>query len=441
MKLNRKLLFFPALAVGIITLVVMIETRPDVPTKPAGDRARPVEVMTMTPVSMAPEAIGFGQVSPKFEWKAIAEVTGKVVYRNPDLERGRILTAGTEVLRIDPLDYELKLIQAKADLGSSETQLKKLALENSNSKSSLKIEKNRLKLAETELKRIQDLRSKKVASQSDVDAQQQTYLAQQKLVQDIENQMALYPDEKKVAEALVEVNQAKVKEAERSLEKTSIVLPRDLRISSVDIELNQVVNLQHEMIVAQGLDVMEVEAQLSIHDMQLLVQSLETKERDAVGSPLPSFSRLNAEVTLSSGNLKATWPAKVARVSDSIDPTQATAGVILEVEQDYSQLSPSGTPPMVSGMLVRAKIEGTESAAWVIPERALHGDKVYLFEDSKLKIMPVTVLYRRDQQVVVDGDFSDGDTLILNDLLPAIPGMLLKFEMLEDEPQASEGDA
>ncbi|GAB7219153.1 efflux RND transporter periplasmic adaptor subunit [Vibrio comitans] len=441
MKLNRKLLFFPALAVGVITLVVMIETRPDVPTKPAGDRARPVEVMTMTPVSMAPEAIGFGKVSPKFEWKAIAEVTGKVVYRNPDLERGRILTAGTEVLRIDPLDYELKLIQTKADLGSSETQLKKLALENSNSKSSLRIEKNRLKLAETELKRIQDLRNKKVASQSDVDAQQQTYLAQQKLVQDIENQMALYPDEKKVAEALIEVNQAKVKEAERSLEKTSIVLPRDLRISSVDIELNQVVNLQQEMIVAQGLDVMEVEAQLSIHDMQLLVQSLETKERDAVGSPLPSFSRLNAEVTLSSGNMEATWPAKVARVSDSIDPTQATAGVILEVEQDYSQLSPGGTPPMVSGMLVRAKIEGTESAAWVIPERALHGDKVYLFEDSKLKILPVTVLYRRDQKVIVDGNFADGDTLILNDLLPAIPGMLLKLETLDDEPNPLEGDA
>lgn len=161
MKFNRKLLFFPAVIVGIIILIVAIETRPQVPTKPAGDRAKPVKVMAMKLTPIAPEAIGFGQASAKFEWTAIAEVSGKVVYRNPNLERGRVLKAGTEVLRIDPLDYELKLVQAKADLSSSETQLKKLAIEFSNNKSSLAIEKNRLTLSETELKRLQDLRNKK----------------------------------------------------------------------------------------------------------------------------------------------------------------------------------------------------------------------------------------------------------------------------------------
>ncbi|CAM2809845.1 efflux RND transporter periplasmic adaptor subunit [Vibrio rarus] len=430
MKLNRKLLFFPAVAIGIIVLFIMIETRPEVPTKPAGDRSKSVEVMTMKPVAIAPEVIGFGQVSPKFEWKAIAEVSGKVVYRHPDLERGKILPKGTEVLRIDPLDYQLKLIQAQADLSSSETQLKKLALQNSNNKNSLKIEKNRLELANTEWQRIQDLRRKKLSSQSDVDAQQQTYLAQKKLVQDIENEMTLYPDERKVAQALVKVNRAKVQEAERALDKTKIVLPRDLRISSVDVELNQVVNMQQEMITAQGLDVMEVEAQLSIHDMQLLTQSIHSDERDAVGSPLPSISHLKAQVTLSSGSFKAVWPAKVARVSDSIDPIQATVGVILEVAQDYTKMTSASLAPIVSGMLVRASIEGEESPEWVVPERALHGDKVYLFKDNKLTILPVTILYRRDQKVIIQGDISSGDSLILNDLLPAIPGMSLKLEAL-----------
>ncbi|CAM3978119.1 efflux RND transporter periplasmic adaptor subunit [Vibrio neonatus] len=438
MKFNRKLLFFPAVIVGIIILIVAIETRPQVPTKPAGDRAKPVKVMAMKLTPIAPEAIGFGQASAKFEWTAIAEVSGKVVYRNPNLERGRVLKAGTEVLRIDPLDYELKLVQAKADLSSSETQLKKLAIEFSNNKSSLAIEKNRLTLSETELKRLQDLRNKKVASQSDVDTQQQAYLAQRKLVQDSENKVTLYPDERKVAQALVEVNKAKVKEAERALAKTSIVLPRDLRISSVDIELNQVVNLQQNMLTAQGLDVMEVEAQVSIHDMQLLTQSLADKQ--GTDARFPDLSRLQASVSVSSGSYTAVWPAKVTRVSDSVDPTHATIGVILEIQQGAKGM-PAPTASMISGMLLRAKIEGVQSPQWVIPEMALHGNKVYLFEDGKLKILPVSVQYRRDQKVVVSGEFKAEDRLILNDLLPALSGMQLKLEKVADEAKSAEDAA
>jgi hypothetical protein len=47
-------------------------------------------------------------------------------------------------------------------------------------------------------------------------------------------------------------------------------------------------------------------------------------------------------------------------------------------------------------------------------------------QDNKLEIHPVSVLYRRDNQVVIDGDLNQGDQLIINDLLPAIEGMLLK---------------
>jgi uncharacterized membrane-anchored protein len=36
------------------------------------------------------------------------------------------------------------------------------------------------------------------------------------------------------------------------------------------------------------------------------------------------------------------------------------------------------------------------------------------------------VLYRRDNQVIIDGKIDQGEKLILNDLLPAIQGMLLK---------------
>ncbi|MEZ8861739.1 efflux RND transporter periplasmic adaptor subunit [Vibrio sp. 10N.247.311.51] len=433
MKINKKLLFFPALAVGVIGLVAAINLKPDLPTKPAGDRARLVDTVSLEQQLIAPLAVGFGKVVPKVEWKAIAEVTGQIVYRHPDLEKGQVIPEGTVVLKVDPLDYELKLIQAEADLKSSQTSLAKLNQEEDNLNQTLKIEKNRLVISNKELQRKQDLRKKGLTSQSDVDLQQQSALSQQKLVLDIANQIALMPDEKRVAEAVIKVNVSKVKEAQRSLDKTTITLPRAMRIAQVDIEQNQVVNLQQEMFIAHGINVMEVEAQLSIHDMQTLASSFNQFPRDAAGIPNPYEAPIKASIQLNSGNLNLSWPAKVARISETVDENQATAGIILEIAQDYSQLQPDSATPLVNGMFVKAEIEGVANLSWVVPERALHGDKVYLMDDNqRLQVVNVEVLYRRDNQVVVSGELQAGDKLVLNDVLPAIEGMLLRESNSEE---------
>ena len=434
MKISKKLLFFPALAVGVIGLVVAINFKLDLPTKPAGDRARLVETVSLEQQMIAPLAVGFGRVVPKVEWKAIAEVTGQIVYRHPDLEKGQVIPEGTVVLKVDPLDYELKLIQAEADLKSSQTSLAKLNQEEDNLQQTLKIEKNRLVISNKELQRKKDLRKKGLTSQSDVDLQQQSALSQQKLVLDIQNQIALMPDEKRVAEAVIKVNVSKVKEAQRSLDKTTITLPRAMRIAQVDIEQNQVVNIQQEMFIAHGINVMEVEAQLSIHDMQTLASSFNQFPRDAAGIPNPYQAPIKATIQMNSGSLNLSWPAKVARISETVDEHQATAGIILEINQDYSALQPSSATPLVNGMFVKAEIEGMANLSWVVPERALHGDKVYLMDDNqRLQVVNVEVLYRRDNQVVVSGQLQAGDKLILNDVLPAIEGMLLKESRSNDD--------
>ncbi len=424
---KRKLLFFPAFAVGVLLLVLAVNLRPTPPTKPAASRARLVEVMPLELKAIAPVAIGFGKVEPKLEWKAISEVTGKVVYRHPHLEKGRTLPAGTEILRIDPLDYELKLAQTQADLTSSMVQLSKIDLEKNNLQSTVKIESNRLAISKNELERQQNLRKKGLASQSDLDQQNQSYLSQQKLVLDMKNQLTLFPDERKVANAQVKMNQARVQEAQRSLEKTSITLPADLRISEVDVEQNQVVNMQQTMVVGHGLDVMEVEAQISLHDMRTLIASLDTFKSEEHGLPALKVESIKANIELSSGSLKAEWPAKVARISETVDLNQATVGVILEVGQDYNNIEPETAPPLINGMFVKAEVEGQQNPSWVVPERALHGNKIYLMNsEDRLTIETVEVLYRRDNQVVIDGNLEQGSRLILNDLLPAIDGMLLK---------------
>jgi len=428
MKINRKLLFFPVVALGIFTLVLVTKLRPSAEVKPLEDRSKIVKVISLEQKGVAPLVIGFGKINPKFEWKAIAEVSSKVVYRHPDLNKGNVLVAGTEVLRIDPLDYELKLAQAEADLSSSKTQLAKVDLEEKNIRNTLKIEKNRLAISKKEVSRKINLQKKGLTSQSDLDQQNQSYLAQQKVVLDIQNQILLLPDERKVAQAMVKVNQAKLEEAQRSLEKTSITLPTDVRISDVDIEVDQVVNLQQTMFIAHGIKTMEMEAQISIHDMQTLAQSVKSFELGEQGIPNIDSLPLIANIQLSSGRFNAEWQAKVVRISETVDPNQATVGVILEIEQNYRDLKPNSLPPLVNGMFVKAIIEGEASLQWTIPESALHGDKIYLLDkQNKLVILPVNIEYRRDNNVIISGDIEQDDRLILNDLLPAINGMQLRL--------------
>ncbi|WP_070970327.1 efflux RND transporter periplasmic adaptor subunit [Vibrio sonorensis] len=426
---NKKWLFIPALACGVIVLFWAVNSKSDLPTNPAKDNARVVKTMMLEPVMMAPLAIGYGKASPKVEWQAISEVTGKLVYRHPRLEKGQLLPSGTKILQIDPLDYELKLAQAKADLNSSETSLAKLDQQQTNLEQTLNIEVRRLAIADKEYKRKQNLRKKGLTSESDVETQLQSVLTQKKLVQEIRNQIALLPDEKQVAKAKVKINEAKVAEALRALDKTTLYLPQEMRIAEVNVELDQVVNMQQSLVTAHELTVMEVEAQLSIHDMQILASSFEQFALDESGAPRADMTFSPAKVLLNSGSITNEWMAKVARISETVDPAQATAGVILEVTQDVRRLNPNSGPPLVKGMFVTAEIQGFENLSWVIPQGALHGNRIYLMgEDNRLEIQEVAVRYRRDNQVVVEGDLHKGQRLILHDLLPAIPGMLLREE-------------
>lgn len=147
------------------------------------------------------------------------------------------------------------------------------------------------------------------------------------------------------------------------------------------------------------------------------------------------LDKLQATVELSSGNLTATWPAKVARVSETVDANQATAGVILEVSQLPSNNGLAGTPVLVNGMFVKATIEGQKQPSWLVPERALHGDKIYLMNDeNRLEMRSVQVSYRRDNQVIITGDLQQGEKVILNDILPAIEGMLVR-ESIDEASQ------
>ncbi|MEH6450505.1 MAG: HlyD family secretion protein [Oleispira sp.] len=436
-KANPKLLFIPALLVGVVILVLSIALKPKLPIIAANDSVRIVDVMPLQRVDIAPLITGFGQVRPKQQWSAIAEVTGEIIYKAPQLAKGEFILAGTELLRIDPLKYELALAQAQADLNSNLLNLAKLKQEQQNLGKNLEIEQSRLVLQQKENKRLTKLTKQGMLPQSDLDTQRVQLLTQEKVVQEVNQQLALFENQKSVAIAKINLSKASVAEANRAVAKTVIKAPRDIKVANVDVEQNQVVNLNQVMLVGHALEVMEVEAQIAIHDMHTLVSSLHRCLDCSVTPEL--LLMIEASIELSSGNMNKTWPARVSRISETIDLNQATVGVILEITQDPNKIRP-GSPPLLNGMFIQASLKGQASPQFSVPEKALHTNRLYLMDaDNKLKIVPVTVLYRNQLDTVIQATapvvIEEGDLLVLNDLLPAIEGMSLSASALKIEDE------
>jgi hypothetical protein len=194
--------------------------------------------------------------------------------------------------------------------------------------------------------------------------------------------------------------------------------------------------------VAFQLGTVEIKAEMSLKDMNTIRMSIESSP---VSPQLLAIEALQlpARVEFQTADIHYKWPAKVTRVAETINPDQATVGVYLEVSQAFPelQLMERGKPPLTKGMFLSAYIQGFASAQFVIPERALRGDKIYVMDsDDRLVIKPVDVLFRSAAGVAIAGDLNEGEQLVLNDLIPAIPGMTLRIAQSAALAQAASGD-
>ena len=84
--------------------------------------------------------------SPARTYEAIAQVSGTVEYVNPDLEKGAILPAGAVLLRLSPVDFNLAIAQAHANIRAIEAVLTELTVAKDNQIAALAIETEALTL-------------------------------------------------------------------------------------------------------------------------------------------------------------------------------------------------------------------------------------------------------------------------------------------------------
>jgi len=431
----KKLLFLPPILIGIAVLIYMASGREGPEKKPLAEYARTVRVITAEPVRLVPRVIGFGSVYPGTVWNATAQVGGEVVHIHPDLKKGAILPAGTEIVRISPANFLLAVSQAQANIRSAEAKLAELEVTETNTTDLLAIEKRGLALRRSELARKQNLLKRGTVARSALELEQRETLAQRKKVQDLENTLRLLPTQRAVQREQIAVYRSQLDSAKLDLARTRITLPFDAKIAAVSAETKQYVPVGGALATADSLDVAEVEAQMPIAQFRAMVRAGSPGGQSggftpqSFGAMMKSFG-FTATVRLRSGNDIVEWPARFARVSDTIDPKTRTIGAIVAVDGAYAKATPGRRPPLTKGMFVEIEIRTRpREAAIVMPRASLHNGSVYVANgNNRLEIRPVTVGLFQGDLAVIDKGIAPGARVIVSDLIPAVAGMLLMPE-------------
>ena len=425
----KKFLIIPAIAVGVGAVVLAKSMNPGPEQRELQEAATKVRVIDAPVVNVIPRALGYGHVEPGKVWEAIAEVKGRVVDIHPRLKKGAILAAGTELLRLDATDYQLKVAEIEATVRSVRAQISELATKEKNTRASLRIDTKSLDLSAKDLERKQRLFKNKTVSQSAVDQEERNVLARRQSVQNLRNSLNLIPAERDVLRAQLALSQAQLDAAVLDLDRTVIIAPFDCRIAEVNVEKTQYAAQGKVLVIADGLAVAENEAQVPLERMIDLMPKQVANPFDTVSGTedLTSVLGLSAQVRLSGGGVQATWKARFARMSDTVDPKTRTVGVIVAVDDPYKKTIPGVRPPLTKNMFVEVELRGQPLAdKVVIPRVALHAGKVYVATaDNRLQIRSVKTAFRQTNFAVIDEGLSAGERVIVSDLIPAIDGMLL----------------
>ncbi len=434
----RKLLFLPPIALGIAGFIWM-SSGSDAPEEDPEPLVVAVRTQTIAATPVLVTAVGYGRVEAERSWSGIAEVQGRIDMLSEGLAQGSIVEAGDTLLEINRTDYELSRQKALANIATANAQLSELERGEANARDSLAVQQRILAVAQAEFKRVESVVSKGSDSAAALDAARKTLLSQQANVTTLENSLALYPSQQASAQATLAVREAELAEAERSLEKTRLTAPFRARVSSVSVEVGQFVRTGDTLITLDSTDAVEIVAEVQPRSFEPLVATALGKEfamNELVDTSqavqILERANITATVSMPDFNGNALWQAEIVRMRGTMDSETGAMGFVVRVPDPLLASPEQRRPPLNAGAFVAVTFSSPPLHGLIsIPRDALrHADNgstfVYLAdEQNRLAVSPVQTGPIIGADVVILAGLEPGDSLVLSDPRPSVPGIQL----------------
>lgn len=436
------------LGVGGGGLYYLIRTKPEPSGRPAKDPGRLVRYFVAKKAPHRITITAYGTSRAGEEWNAIAEVKGRAVFVDPRFDAGVTLPKDMLLVRLDPIDYQLAIKQYKAQVRVRKQELLELGQKEANLKEMVGLAKRHLALAEKDLEDQKELYRKDAAPKDSIERSETTLVTRKQGLQELLNQIALLPVQRERLKASLELTEAQLEEATRSLKKTEIRLPLNARCVERNIKPDQFANVGERLGRFYAMDTAEVVVPVEPRKMMWLFP-----KGDGFPGPIDAadpvqwakhFSKFQfpAEITLGAGRQRLGWKGTTRRVKATLDGRTRTLHVIVEVKDPFKDVQLGVRPPLIPDLYCKVKIQGgTLPGAVVAPRDCLRDNRVYLIRDGNLEIRDVEVFCFEDDNAVISGGLESGDQVVLTDLSPASPGMPLRGEEVANPAEVEKKDA
>jgi RND family efflux transporter MFP subunit len=335
---------------------------------------------------------GYGTVNPRLQVEIVPQVSGKVVWVNPQFKAGGFIRKDELIFKIDPRDYDLAVRQANAAVAEAQVLLD--------------LEKGEAKIAREEWRQLHPN-------------------------EEPDSPLVFREPQIRQAEARLESADAGLATAEMNLERTRLSLPVDAVIMSEKVDLGQYVMVGQSVGAAYGIESMEIEVPLE--DKELAWFDIGESGISHNGTDRPAGGA-TARVKAEFAGSEHIWEGTVVRTTGRIDSTSRLISVVVEVGDPFDDSE--SRAPLLPGMFVEVLIEGNilKNAVAVPRDAIRNNNEVWIARDGQLYIRPLEIV-RTDRDYAYAGSgLDDGDMIVVSSLDAVTDEMKVRVQA---EPETS----
>jgi RND family efflux transporter MFP subunit len=390
--MNKFILPIIVLFIGNAIAVLLIFSGPDAKKHTKKRHLPLVETQVLTPQSYTIKVSSSGKVQASTQTKLVAEVSGRVVKLADNFQDGAFFTKGDILLQIDDADFLNAVTVAKSEVEQKQLQLQE--------------EKARAKVAK------QDWR-----------------LLDSKTVPD---ELASRRPHIQTAESALAAAQARLKQAQRNLERTYIRVPYNGQVLNRSVDIGQYVSAGTTLGEIYAKESLEVRLPVSLRQYkQLALQENPTiKQGEKV------------EFYMVQGKYKNAWTGHVLRSSAALDANTNQLNIT-------ARINPNKKSPIKIGQFVRAYIYGrVYQNIYIVPRVAVRQNKeIFLAKmlkndgkdsdkeepemQAELLVQKIEVLHTEGNKSIIKANIAKDAQLVITPMPLASTGLKVRAKPVE----------
>jgi RND family efflux transporter MFP subunit len=366
----------------------------------------------------------------------VSQVQGRVNTLADGLAEGRIVERGEVLVAVERSDYDLAVQRARANIASAEASLAELERHEANNLRSLEVQQRLLAVSQTDLERAEELLDRGTGTRAAVEKAQSAFLAQESAVVNLQNTNDLFPAQRAAAEASLAAQRVALAEAETNLARTVIKAPFRGRVAAISVEAEKFINSGEALLTLHDISAVEITAEVQPQAFTQLASSLlgsgflDGADIDTSRViDLLSEAGISAVVRLGQGSASRSYPADLVRFRGTVNEETGTIGFVVRVNDPLLANREANRPPLTVGAFVSVDLVAPpKDGVIAIPRAVLRRDDagalfVYVADSAnRLAIRPVRTGFVLGDRITISEGLESGDTLILSDPRPPIPG-------------------